>query len=252
MENKLVKINNVELGIKEFKNERVITAWDIADVHEKQVYHVNEVFKNNIDRFQENRDHFIMFTKDFLASFKTIQKIPNNVKEIFLFTERGYLKLTKAFNDDLSWKIQDLLVDNYFKLKELKPSIDKDKRLEIMEKNANVRMSKQYLKLAETTNDIRYKEALIALSTNVMSDKEILPLPKLEQKSYNAEEIGKILGISSNMVGRIANKCDLKNDRYGYLAQDKAKHCNKPVESFRYYEHAIDKFKEILNEGKIA
>ena len=30
MENKLVKINNVELGIKEYKKERVVTAWDIA------------------------------------------------------------------------------------------------------------------------------------------------------------------------------------------------------------------------------
>ena len=132
--NEIITINNVELGIKEYKKERVVTAWDIADVHEKQVYHVNEVFRNNIDKFQENRDYFKISSKEFLASFKTIQKIPNNVKEIFLFTERGYLKLTKAFNDDLSWKIQDLLVDNYFKLKELKSSIDKDKRLEIMEK----------------------------------------------------------------------------------------------------------------------
>lgn len=143
-------------------------------------------------------------------------------------------------------------LENEIKRVSTKSTIDKNKRLEIMEKNANVRMSKQYLKLAEMTNDIRYKEALIALSTNIMSDKEILPLPKLEQKTYNAEEIGKILGISSNMVGRIANNYNLKTDRYGYLAQDKAKYCNKPVESFRYYEHAIDKFKEILNEEKIA
>ena len=35
MENKLVKINDVELGIKEYKKERVITAWDIAKVHKK-------------------------------------------------------------------------------------------------------------------------------------------------------------------------------------------------------------------------
>lgn len=82
--NEIITINNVELGIKEYKKERVVTAWDIADVHEKQVYHVNEVFKNNIDKFQENRDYFKISSKEFLASFKTIQKIPNNVKEIFL------------------------------------------------------------------------------------------------------------------------------------------------------------------------
>lgn len=69
---------------------------------------------------------------------------------------------------------------------ESKNPISKEKRLEIMEKNANVRMSKQYLKLAELTNNPRYKEVLIALGTNTMSNKEILPLPKLEQKSYTA------------------------------------------------------------------
>lgn len=116
--NELITINNTQVEVKEYEGIRVVTAWDIADVHEKQVYHVNEVFKNNIEKFQENRDYFKISSKEFLASFKTIQKIPNNVKEIFLFTERGYLKLTKVFNDDLSWKIQDLLVDNYFRIKE--------------------------------------------------------------------------------------------------------------------------------------
>ena len=82
MENKLVKINNVELGIKEYKKERVVTAWDIADVHEKQVYHVNEVFRNNIDKFQENRDYFKISSKEFLASFKTIQDFLGRLKRL--------------------------------------------------------------------------------------------------------------------------------------------------------------------------
>lgn len=121
---------------------------------------------------------------------------------------------------------------------------NKNKRLEIMEKNANVRMSKQFTKLAELTNDLRYKEVLIALGANAMSDKDILPLPRLEQKSYSAGDIGKILGISSKMVGRIANDNNLKTERYGYFAQDKAKYSNKSVESFRYYEHAIEEIKK--------
>lgn len=136
---------------------------------------------------------------------------------------------------------------------EIKKSISdesKKKRLEIMEKNANVRMSKQFTKLAELTKDLRYKEVLISLGTNVMTKEDVLPLPRLEQKSYTAEEIGKIIGISSNMVGRIANKYNLKNERYGYLVQNKAKHCNKSIESFRYYEPVIDEFKKILNSDK--
>lgn len=132
---------------------------------------------------------------------------------------------------------------------ESKNPISKEKRLEIMEKNANVRMSKQYLKLAELTNDPRYKEVLIALGANTMSNKEILPLPKLEQKSYTAEELGEILGLSKNMVGRIANANGLKTTKNGYLAQDKSPYSNKSVEAFRYYECAIEEFKKVLNGG---
>ena len=144
-------------------------------------------------------------------------------------------------------QIATLLREGEVKIKSPILDEDKKKRLEIMEKNANVRMSKQYIKLAELTNDPRYKEVLIVLGTNTMSNKEILPLPRLEQKSYTAEEIGKIIGISSNMVGRIANEHKLKNEKYGYLAQDKAKYCNKSVESFRYYERAINEIKKYVD-----
>ena len=35
-------------------------------------------------------------------------------KNIFLLSERGYAKLTKIFDDDLSWDIMDALVDGCF------------------------------------------------------------------------------------------------------------------------------------------
>lgn len=51
------------------------------------------------------------------------------------------------------------------------------------------------------------------------------------------------------MVGRLANKHNLKTERYGYWAQDKTKNCNKSIENFRYYEHVIKEFKKVLERG---
>ncbi len=147
-------------------------------------------------------------------------------------------------------QITTLLREGEVKIKSPVSDEAKKKRLEIMEKNANVRMSKQYTKLAELTPNERHREVLIALGANTLSNKEVLPLPKLEQKSYTAEEIGKVLRISANMVGRLANKYNLKTERYGYWAQDKAKNCNKTIESFRYYEHVIKEFKKVLEKGE--
>ena len=70
--------------------------------------------------------------------------------------------------------------------------------------------------------------------------------PLIEQHTYSATEIGEILGISANKVGRIANEHGLKTDELGMLYLSKSEYGPKQVEHFRYFEKAIDKFKYIL------
>ena len=178
--------------------------------------------------------------------------------------ENIFYKLCMKANNETARKFQDLVCDDilptirktgrYIATPSIPTEILKEK-IEIMKKeaialeiNAKVKKSEQFTKLAELTNDLRYREVLISLSANAMTDEEVLPLPRLEQRSYTAKELGKILGISSNMVGRIANKHNLKNESYSYFAQDKARGCNKSVESFKYYERVIPEFKKALEE----
>lgn len=247
MENKLVKINNVELGIKEYKKERVITAWDIAKVHNREVKRINEIFKNNIDKFILKEDYFFLTPNEFSGSFKTAQDfIPNNVKEIPLFTESGYLMLVKTFTDDLSWDIQRQLVKGYFKLKELKSSVDKDKRLEIMEKNANVRMAKMLKSLIPFSKSERYKEILVSEATKVLTGRELIPPPEVEAKTITATQIAEKLGVSVQKIGIISNKYNLKTEQNGYWVHEKAKYCNKEIPNFRYFEHMIEEFKKYI------
>ena len=247
MENKLVKINNVELGIKEYKKERVITAWDIGKVHNREVKRINEIFKNNIDKFILKEDYFFLTPIEFSGSFKTAQDfIPNNVKEIPLFTESGYLMSVKTFTDDLSWDIQRQLVKGYFKLKELKSSVDKDKRLEIMEKNANVRMAKMLKSLIPFSKSERYKEILVSEATKVLTGRELIPPPEVESKTITATQIAEILGVSAQKIGIISNKYNLKTEQNGYWVHEKAKYCNKEIPNFRYFEHMIEEFRKYI------
>ena len=247
MENKLVKINNVELGIKEYKKERVITAWDIGKVHNREVKRINEIFKNNIDKFILKEDYFFLTPIEFSGSFKTAQDfIPNNVKEIPLFTESGYLMLVKTFTDDLSWDIQRQLVKGYFKLKELKSSVDKDKRLEIMEKNANVRMAKMLKSLIPFSKSERYKEILVSEATKVLTGRELIPPPEVESKTITATQIAEILGVSAQKICIISNKYNLKTEQNGYWVHEKAKYCNKEIPNFRYFEHMIEEFRKYI------
>lgn len=245
--NEIITINNVELGIKEYKKERVVTAWDIAKVHGREVKRINEIFKNNIDKFILKEDYFFLTPNEFSGSFKTAQDfIPNNVKEIPLFTESGYLMLVKTFTDDLSWEIQRQLVKGYFKLKEIKSSVDKDKRLEIMEKNANVRMAKMLKSLIPFSKSERYKEILVSEATKVLTGRELIPPPEVEAKTITATQIAEKLGVSVQKIGIISNKYNLKTEQNGYWVHEKAKYCNKEIPNFRYFEHMIEEFKKYI------
>ncbi len=113
--NNKILINGIEIETKEYKGQRVITSCDVAKLHEREVNDVTKNFNNNRDKFILNEDYFLINKNDISERKISVQEfIPNNVKEIPIFTESGYLMLVKSFTDDLSWKIQRMLVKSYF------------------------------------------------------------------------------------------------------------------------------------------
>lgn len=136
MNNKMIILNE-EIEIKEYNGERVITAWDIARLHGRDVNEITKNFNRNREMFESNEDYFTLNKEEFSERFKVVQDfIPNNVKEIILFTESGYLLLTKTFTDEKSWKIQRRLVKTYVKMQELKNALESGEiRIEKTEEN---------------------------------------------------------------------------------------------------------------------
>lgn len=113
----VVKINNHNLEVKEFNNQRVVTFQDIDRVHERPDGTAKRNFSENKERFIENVDYFMARPSDFgKYEFRTLE-IPN--RGLTLITESGYLMLVKSLTDDLAWKVQRQLVNNYFRGKQL-------------------------------------------------------------------------------------------------------------------------------------
>ena len=92
------------------------------------------------------------------------------------------------------------------------------------------------------------KETYIITSAETLTGVCIGYRPKVEQVTYSAKEIGDMLGISANRIGRIANAHGLKTEEYGSYYLNKSQHSDKQVEHFRYFENAIEKFKAILGD----
>ncbi|EGT2203774.1 toxin Bro [Clostridioides difficile] len=114
-------------------------------------------------------------------------------------------------------------------------------------KNARAREAKIYLELADKVDIKEYKQIMYSKTTELLSGETLIPLPKIERKTYSATEIGKMLGISANKVGGLANAYNLKTDEFGIKVWDKAKYSDKQVPNFRYYENVIPVLEKALN-----
>ena len=193
MANEIIMIGNVKVQAKEFKNQRIVTVWDIAEVHNKRVAKINELFKHNKSKFIINKDYFSITPKEFSESFSGIQtKIPNNVKEILLFTESGYLKLTKPFTDDLSWEVQDLLVNTYFKAKEMANYIKEvnGRRLPINYLEALEELLIECKKTEKLESKIREDKPKVELYDTLIELKDVLDMKK-SAKILNFYNLGR-------------------------------------------------------------
>ena len=130
-----------------------------------------------------------------------------------------------------------------------KQSSDRDKA---MLKNAQARSAKLWLEIAKNTGIQTYKDVCNAYAAKELAGEDVLPLPKVQEKSYSATDIGEMLGVSKSRIGALANKNNMKCDEYGSWFHDKSPYSGKEVETFRYNSKAIEKFRSLLKGGAQA
>ena len=125
---------------------------------------------------------------------------------------------------------------------------------EIMLRMENCKLQKAQLlrEMAQQYQGGPFEQTLNACAAKLICGSEIIPPPKSPYDLCTAGEIGEKIGITSNLVGRIANQYDLKQPEYGEWVLDVAAHSTKIVKTFRYYEAVIPILKEKLRkEGKL-
>lgn len=247
-----ITINEHELTVKVYNNQRVVTFKDIDTAHGRPDGTAGRNFRANKEHFVENEDYFIAeITNDEIRRQFGISK--NAGRTIIFLTESGYLILVKSFTDNLAWKVQRELVNGYFKTKEIakvqkqiQPSENNSDEVKLIK--ARTKMAKMFLKLSNIeTLSPEYKNILVTKSAEALAGEPILPLPKVERKTYSATEVGKILGVSAMKIGKLANLYNLKTEEYGVWYHDKAKYCSKEVDTFRYFDEGVDKLKSLLS-----
>jgi len=146
---------------------------------------------------------------------------------------------------DWVWEVMDGLITGKKKLVDM----TEYQRMMVKSRTDNARIRKaQILERIAGKYDGTYQRILHSYATKELTGEHLLPLPKMEAKTYSAGEIGERVSITAHMVGVLTNRHNLKTDQYGAWYNDKAKGHNKEVSSFRYYESIIPVLQRILKE----
>lgn len=146
-----------------------------------------------------------------------------------LFTA-SYVTAFEAMRKELGTKPTPNIPDDLTKAKL--------KEVELARYNALLALSEKY------TGD--YHDVLVAHATKELTGQFLLPLPEAGKLTLSATEVGERLGVSSQKIGSIANKFNLKTEEYGKWFVDKSRYSDKQVETFRYYENVLPVMKAIL------
>lgn len=166
-------------------------------------------------------------------------------------TRDGFSLLAMGFTGKaaLEWKLKYIAAFNKME-KRIKSaaSIDmnaefKRQRLEIMEMNAQARIMKEENKRLDALFKSGKVEGLSVSAVLAL----IKEKPQEHEKTYSATEVAKMLGVTSQKIGRVSNANGLKTDEYGITVLDKAKNCDKQVPSFRYNDKGVEKLRELLD-----
>ena len=265
METQLKVLGKEHIGKIEFtgieggfgNDKKAMLVKDIAKIHGSTVKRINELINRNRLRFKDGIDVIdLLSAPKFVVVLNDLgfnQNQINRSNNIYLLSERGYAKLLKILDDDKAWEVYDELVDNYFNMrvaiKNNEPSLVQQRRLQIMEDNAATRKASIMYKIAMATESDSSRQSLLAQAAKELTGE--MTIPVMKHKEYSATEIGKLLGITSNKVGRIANEIGIKAEQpgqneYGRWSNSKSKYSDKEVPQWLYFEKGFQAIKEYL------
>jgi len=114
-------LSNLALQPIEHKTQRVLTTQQLAEGYETEVQIVVNNFNRNKDRYIEGK-HYYCLRGDEKRQFVDQNQIDlgsKNAQFFYLWTEKGALLHAKSLNTDKAWGVYDMLVETYFRAKEM-------------------------------------------------------------------------------------------------------------------------------------
>jgi hypothetical protein len=104
----------------EHNGQRVLVSMQLAESFGTDIERIQINFNRNKDRYKDGKHYFLIQGGE-LKTFKATYQIDNQLKyasSFYLWTEKGAWLHAKSLNTDQSWEAYEMLVDDYYRVKE--------------------------------------------------------------------------------------------------------------------------------------
>lgn len=187
------------LTVTEYKDIRVLTTQQIAEVYGTNTDVISRNFSNNKERYTEGK-HYICLIGGELREAKASGKIyglPQNANKFYLWTEKGAFLHAKSLGTDKAWEVYENLVDFYFNRK--KP-MSTAEQIQILAQG-NIELEQKIDSVDKDLQEFKKDMPLLALECQritVAKNKKVVPLlgrkdaPAYKNKSLRSKVYGDI------------------------------------------------------------
>lgn len=227
-----MEIPIIEGGFGEGK--RCLTDKTIAEIHQITVKYVRELINRHIKRFKENIDLVDLkqvVDNDLFLNLNFTKAQVGNSKHIYLLSERGYAKLIKIMDNDLSWEIHDKLMDEYFIMKEVINSNEQLKAMALLKATEGKSIEEKLSGITEYTN-IKVEEATKPLIEKIEEDKPLVTFAdRVLKKGDNVliRELAKIISDEGYNIGERKLYDQLR--QWGYIFKKSTEPTQRGIKS---------------------
>lgn len=212
-------VENVNLSIIEHENQRVLTTSQLAESYGTDNRRISENFNRNKNRFTIGKHYFLLEgqEKQEFLNHTQIADGSKNAKSLYLWTEKGAWLHAKSLNTDEAWDAYEMLVDEYYRVREmqidtsqLSPELQMFKKIFDSVALTQLRQQEQEKRL----NAVEKKQENIA---------EVLTLNPTEWRS----KVNKIINKIAQERGGFNAYQEVRNESY-QLLEERA-HCRLSV-----------------------
>lgn len=204
----------MNLSIIEQNNQRVLTTAQLAESYGAEEKLVQQNFNNNKKRYKEGK-HFILLQGEDLRTFKRDFEnlgVAPNINKLYLWTEKGAWLHAKSLNTDQAWDAYEMLVDEYYNVKQT--------QIDISQLSPELQMFKQIFDSVARTQ-LKQQEQdkrLDAVEKKQDNIKEVLLLNPTEWK----KKVNKIINAIALSKGGFQAYADVRKESY-QLLEDRAR-----------------------------